>query len=162
LATGALLAIYRQTDPFMRWLRNWHFAAAALVWLLAHHLSVTLAAPTSILGLVHALLIIACTLGVAVAARGDAGSPLGRVLTLPPLVYLGLISYGVYLYHGLVPMLLLRLIEAGALPPSANWGWSALMLKGTMTMVMAMVSWHVIEKPIGALKHRFAYGGKPG
>lgn len=157
LAIGALLAIYHHAQPGMPRLRPWHLAVAATVWLALHHGSTAGDAPAPVLGLAHAALVVACALCVALAARGDGSGPLGRVLGFPPVAYVGMISYGVYLYHGIAPALIDRLIDAALLPPQARWGWLALGLKSSLTLAMAVLSWHLIERPLMALKSRFAY-----
>jgi peptidoglycan/LPS O-acetylase OafA/YrhL len=49
-------------------------------------------------------------------AAGGVGGAVGRVLSFRPLVYLGRISYGVYLIHLFVPDLLYRLTSLAGLP----------------------------------------------
>ena len=51
------------------------------------------------------LLALAVAVVIAAAVQPKAG-PLGRVLSLPPLRALGLISYGVYLWHWPVYLML--------------------------------------------------------
>jgi peptidoglycan/LPS O-acetylase OafA/YrhL len=76
---------------------------------------------------------------------------LARVLSLRPLAYFGQISYGLYLFH----------------PNCLGWTtgyFGNFTLKNAfaglaVTLAVAMLSWHVFEKPINNLKHRFTYGG---
>ncbi|MDP9173791.1 MAG: acyltransferase [Planctomycetota bacterium] len=72
--------------------------------------------------------------------------PLGRFLSFPPFVYLGRISYGLYMYHAFV------IYAAGH-----SWGGSRLakLVAYLVTIVLAVISWHLFEKPINDLK-RFA------
>jgi peptidoglycan/LPS O-acetylase OafA/YrhL len=89
------------------------------------------------------------------AARGVEG-PVGWVLSLRPLIYLGRISYGVYLIHLFVPDLLYRLTSAANLPyPTQN---PAIFLVFTaISVALAAISWHYYEAPINRLKRRFPY-----
>jgi peptidoglycan/LPS O-acetylase OafA/YrhL len=67
-----------------------------------------------------------------------------------PFAYFGQISYGLYLFH-----------------PNCL-GWSAKYLAHNtltnalmglvVTMGVAMISWHLFERPINDLKNRFVYG----
>jgi len=73
-------------------------------------------------------------------------------LAFRPFAYFGQISYGLYLFH----------------PNCLGWSskyfgtynltnaWVGL----AITLVVAMLSWHLFEKPINNLKNRFAYGKK--
>jgi peptidoglycan/LPS O-acetylase OafA/YrhL len=76
-----------------------------------------------------------------------------RILEWAPLVWLGNISYGVYLWN--VP-LILALRTAGVLPLSALL---ALPIVFGLAVGVALVSWRVIERPALAWAHgRFASG----
>jgi peptidoglycan/LPS O-acetylase OafA/YrhL len=73
-------------------------------------------------------------------------------LSFPPVVYLGKISYGLYVIHMFVMYYHFpRFVPAVAHLPS---------LAGSLavTVALAAVSWHCIESPINNLKHRFPYG----
>lgn len=71
-------------------------------------------------------------------------STLTRVLDLPPIAYLGKISYGVYLYHVLV-------ISTG--PNSALV--KSVPLSIVLFMGLSIASYELFEKPILKLKERF-------
>jgi peptidoglycan/LPS O-acetylase OafA/YrhL len=89
------------------------------------------------------------------AARGVGGTT-GRILGFRPLVYLGRISYGVYLIHLFVPSLLYRLTSPAGLPyPTRNPG--IFLVFGTISIALAAMSWHWYEAPINRLKRRFPY-----
>lgn len=76
--------------------------------------------------------------GAAMGFRGVGG----KALSSRPMVYVGKISYGVYLYHwfiyGLLP-------DAGFLAVT------------TLTVLIASLSWRWVECPIMAMKDRFSY-----
>ena len=87
---------------------------------------------------------------VAATAQGWRG-PFGWFLAWPPLVYLGRISLGVYLFHVLVHILLGPWLDRlGILPDAQNtlrvWLLSAL------SVGAAALSWHLLEKPLSKLK----------
>ena len=87
---------------------------------------------------------------VAGAAFGYQGA-LKRVLELPPLLYLGRISYGVYIYHLLLLDLAFRLVPDLSLEP----GPSRFFTVSAATIVTASLSWHFLEAPIARLKRAF-------
>jgi peptidoglycan/LPS O-acetylase OafA/YrhL len=90
---------------------------------------------------------------VAGAATGFRG--LGRVLLgSRPLVYLGTISYGIYVYQGVVPKILESL--GCTLPKYPSVG--ALVVLPLITIPVAVVSWHLFEKPLNNLKRFLPYG----
>ena len=64
-----------------------------------------------------------------------------RVLAFPPLVWLGVISYGVYLWHW--PVFLALNGERTGLT-----GMSLFAIRATATVTLAAVSWWLIEQPI--------------
>jgi peptidoglycan/LPS O-acetylase OafA/YrhL len=78
-----------------------------------------------------------------------------RLLRNRGLGYLGQISYGLYLYHGLVLGLIQRAVD-----PAAR---STPLVLGALagTLLLAALSWQFVERPILALKERFDYRGKP-
>jgi peptidoglycan/LPS O-acetylase OafA/YrhL len=92
------------------------------------------------------------------AAEGFGGAA-GRLLGARPVVYLGGISYGLYLYHEFVPALV-RLLERGLgvrLYFPAEMGVPRLLAVTAATVPLAALSWHLFEKPINGLKSRFPY-----
>jgi peptidoglycan/LPS O-acetylase OafA/YrhL len=97
---------------------------------------------------------------VARAARGMRG-PVGRFLELAPLRYLGTISYGIYVYHNMLPELLpkvaRRLGYPDLLAPLGDQTVPYLLFYAAASVAVAAVSWHVFEGPINRLKARFEY-----
>ena len=86
------------------------------------------------------------------AAEGFGGVT-GRVLSAAPVVYIGRISYGIYLAHGFAGDMLAGVgINSRALPEP----WRFVILVG-LTVGVAALSWHFLEAPINALKTRFPY-----
>ncbi len=107
-----------------------------------------------------------CTLLIGRAVIGF-GQPGKWLLENPVSNYLGRISYGLYLFHNLVfnfyhtpatyPTLRLwhkitTVLPALETSPVFRIGYFYL-----LTVLLATVSWYLLEKPINALKNRFAY-----
>ena len=83
---------------------------------------------------------LAAVLVVASVALEQAG-PVARVLAWRPLVWLGAISYGVYLWHW--PIFLVLNGER------TGWsGWSLFALRCAATVAVAAASWWLLEQPI--------------
>src|SRR4029077_15894445 len=76
-----------------------------------------------------------------------------RFLSLPGLVFAGRISYGLYIYHILVAILFDRW-----LPSPMRWllviPSMRLIVLGTATLVVAALSWGVIQAPVNRLRGR--------
>lgn len=87
------------------------------------------------------------------AAEGFGGA-FGRLLSAAPVVYLGRISYGAYLAHGFAGVML-ALVGVNSRELAEPWRFLAL---SAVTLGAAMLSWHLMEAPINALKTRFPYG----
>ena len=88
---------------------------------------------------------LAATAIIAAAVHPEPG-PLSRLLSLRPLCALGLISYGVYLYHWPIDVALdQRQLGFG--------GWSLFAVQTVVTLAAAIASYRLIEQPIrrGAL-----------
>jgi peptidoglycan/LPS O-acetylase OafA/YrhL len=97
---------------------------------------------------------------VAKAARG-LGGPVGRLLSSAPVRYLGTISYGIYVYHLLLPDMLPRIAQRlghpGLLTPLGDQTLPFLAFYSVVTILVAAISWHAFEAPINRLKDRFEY-----
>ena len=83
---------------------------------------------------------------VAVAAVVNPSSVLGGVLGCGPLRWVGVRSYGIYLWHW--PLIVLW---GGAQAAGVDWGRAVLQVAATM--VVAALSWRFVEEPVrhGAL-----------
>lgn len=74
-------------------------------------------------------------------------SPLHRLFASPPFRYSGKISYGLYLYHWPI-YLLLTPARAGSLFGTENiTGWPLLGIHLTLTVIVSALSFHFIEQP---------------
>lgn len=89
-----------------------------------------------------------------------AARPAGRAAR--PLVFVGRISYGLYLYHLFVSDLLGRLTVPGV-PlttsdgPGAGRVWLVFSARFAVTVAVAAASWYAFERPINDLKRRLPY-----
>jgi len=154
LGLGALLAVlvhHRVLKPDTRWIRIVLPAAiattAAMFWFANDDVYLIAYAPVQ--SVTFCCVIYAASLGI--------GGPVGQFLEWQPLRYLGKISYGLYVYHPLMPRLagFILVKVTGINFPEYSLPVSAVAV--VLTLVVASVSWRLIEKPINDLKHYFEY-----
>jgi peptidoglycan/LPS O-acetylase OafA/YrhL len=98
-------------------------------------------------------LIFACL--VAAAANGFQGF-VGKALESKPMVYLGKISYGIYLIHAFMPEIVYRTFNylglSGYKSPLIIAFFSTV-----ATIIAATITWQVLERPMNDLKRFFQY-----
>jgi peptidoglycan/LPS O-acetylase OafA/YrhL len=137
MAYGILLALigFRKRTPI--WARIGYFLAGLAAWYLAggiHDRDDTVMALAA--------------LGSISILRSVIGLKLDNVL----LVRLGVVSYGLYVYHELFLVAFQRV-----LPSSHGWGFVLWWLSSlTATVITALASYRVLESPFLRLKERFA------
>ena len=85
-----------------------------------------------------AVTIITCVLIVALDAAG--GGPVNRALSTRPAVYLGRISYGTYLWHWIVILVLVRTFHPAPLAATA--------IACLVATAMASLSYEMLEQPV--------------
>jgi len=106
----------------------------------------------------------AALLGGWVVLRASTGflGLIGKLLEMKPLIYLGTISYGIYVYHNFIPSLMYKTLGlrsiADVLELPSAWPLDSL-LKGGIAISVAALSWHFFERPINNLKRYFKYDG---
>ncbi len=90
-------------------------------------------------------------------ARGFKGW-FGRFLLWPPMMYLGKISYGLYVFHNLVVYGLVFAVK-NLHAPEAVLTVPCVRCLGllVLTISAAAVSWHFFERPLNDLKRYFPY-----
>jgi peptidoglycan/LPS O-acetylase OafA/YrhL len=144
LGMGALLAI-----PASR-----RYAAAAGLWIGVPLLIGTIAIRWFLAGY---RLDVALGFGVALAsawavsgAADGFGGRVGAFLEWRPLIYLGTISYGVYVYHALMPYALARLFPVWTYPTGQRF-----VILAASTIAIASLSYRLLEAPILAYKKRY-------
>ena len=103
------------------------------------------------------LFLLALAVAAVIAAAVRPGGPLRAVLSAPPLRGLGLVSYGVYLWHWPVYLVLT--------PDRVGWdGYGLFAARVLVTLAIAITSYHAIEVPVrrGALRRwRFSWSYAP-
>ena len=147
LALGALLASQRCTGDSDH--SAWAIAAGVAL------LAATLAFPGGRVASVSrvASAALASYAAVAYITSRSGSTPLSP-LRWRPVVYLGTIGYGFYLYHVPVIVLVTPWLQRSA---PGFWRLPAWFVTFGLTFVFAAVSWHLLERPILRLKDRFGY-----
>lgn len=158
LGCGALLAVRRARGADVpQWMRlGWPVFVAVfllVVWSDPGPANTAWEWPRWLL--VQVLPLVPLTAVVAACSNGLGGA-LGRLAELPPLLGLGRISYGVYLYH---PILLAYAVKAQPWIPLnvSEQGPGRFVVAGTATLIAASLSWAFFEKPLNGLKRYFPY-----
>jgi len=100
-----------------------------------------------------------CVIASGLAVSGLSTGCAGRLFSLRPLVGLGAISYGVYVWSGLMPWLILPLIERqlGITVMPAHGSLAGFLVLSAATIGLAVVSWQLFERPLNDLKRWFPY-----
>jgi peptidoglycan/LPS O-acetylase OafA/YrhL len=161
LAAGALIAVLWRTSAGAAVVKRYYPVVglgAGAVALAAHVESGTTISMTMVSVGLTANAVGAAAL---VAALVDANRWVGW-LSSRPLRFLGRLSYGAYVYH--LPIITLlspireRLHAAGSTSPVADLAMHAvwILIVFVATLIVAMLSYRVIEQPILALKERWA------
>ncbi len=85
-----------------------------------------------------------------------------RFLSFKPLIYLGKISYGMYVYHLGVVWLMYRVLVATVPDPSEAVIFATAILQLTVTIILASISYRYFEMPLLNLKNKyFRIAGDP-
>ena len=156
LGTGALLALFHYDEQLRPRLpalmKSFVIAGLAIVTLCT-----VLYAYNIGFRIVHTLLCLGVSLLFVVliekTARGFTGKA-KKVMENPVVIYVGKISYGLYVYHKfMLAIVLYYLLQRTAAPDYRLVAFLATV--GTFSA--AIVSWHLIEKPLTQLKNRFSF-----
>lgn len=83
--------------------------------------------------------------------------PIETFLTNKRIVYLGKISYGIYVFHNFMPWLFTKLGIYKNFHLSIPFYFVCF---GIVTVLLASISWKFFEKPINDLKKKFMYRGE--
>lgn len=161
LGLGGLLAVSREpafcgrlNANQLRKLGQWVGLPLLGVMLTLHFLDAGLLLRTALFDLAVAL----SSVWLISGAIKRFQDPVRRVLESSAVVYLGTISYGLYIYHNFVLALVPYWLERfGLTIPRPLRFW----LLTTVTIAAAALSWHLLEKPINNLKVHFDYRHQP-
>jgi peptidoglycan/LPS O-acetylase OafA/YrhL len=88
-------------------------------------------------------------------AYSGFGGTLGRILSFKPAVYLGTISYGVYLMHNFIPILVNH-VSGHSYAHEIPFPLRPVIMF-SVTVLLASASWYGFERPINGLKRLFPY-----
>lgn len=157
---GALWAymVTEQTEALPRFLRRLSISSALAF---AGFVSLSLLPGDHMLVvLFQRLMISVLSLFLVVKASMGVQGVGGNVLNNSVLQYVGRISYGIYVFHMLVPgyivPLLFRLTNRLGISFTLGY-WSHRLFSLAVLLVLASVSWYAFEKPINQLKRYFSY-----
>jgi peptidoglycan/LPS O-acetylase OafA/YrhL len=88
--------------------------------------------------------------------RGAAGA----VLNSRPLIYIGKISYGIYVYHAFMPVIVSHVVSLFGVKYQ-QVGALNFVCCSIAVVVVAAASWHLLERPINDLKRFLPYVPSP-
>jgi peptidoglycan/LPS O-acetylase OafA/YrhL len=88
------------------------------------------------------------------------GGVVGKLLGARSITYIGKISYGIYIYHNFVPSFIQNLVAPIRLP-SPYMGILQILLCTGATVLIASLSWHILESPLNNLRRYFKYAKEP-
>ncbi len=146
LGTGALLAVVRENEGER--LARWGLRVGAPISLVLLVLHARRMAPTVVVVMLS-LALSAVWLAVIRWAVSEGDGVIRRAITAAPLTYLGRISYGVYVYHLFMPLLLWNCLglydTVGPVPGLAF----ALLV--AFSVAAGALSWHFFERPLSRL-----------
>lgn len=157
LGGGALLAVLVPGSPRWRTFVWWCGLGGSTLWI-----AVWAAGPTGIWQSTLAMVQEVASALVCVSVVGCLSvSPpvgVGHLMRFPPLVGIGIISYGIYILHVYVPILWRIGAQRAGLPEV--WVSSPVLpvlCWFLVTIALAALSWFAYEKPLNRLKARFPY-----
>jgi peptidoglycan/LPS O-acetylase OafA/YrhL len=92
------------------------------------------------------------------AAHGFSG-PVGAILSSRPMLYLGTISYGLYVWQQFAayPTSNLRSVLSSSSYYPDEFGASRVLFVAVFALISASLSWFLLERPINTLKRLFPY-----
>jgi peptidoglycan/LPS O-acetylase OafA/YrhL len=158
LAAGALLASWTRPGGPLRSAPRWSGSAIAVIGATAYGLLVLYAyrtgvRPPDFVWADFACSVLAFGVLLALTASGSPGRP---AWAWRSITYVGVISYGIYVWHYPLIWVADQIAAAtpGALPPR-GWAWFALSMAASTALAAA--SWHAFERPIQRFKERWPY-----
>jgi peptidoglycan/LPS O-acetylase OafA/YrhL len=152
LAIGALLAQARVT-PRLSWLSNLTLKRAPLLATAAAFLALSISLKYVWISnaLFYPFVVSAFAICLVSVASSQKSDPWFKWLEWAPLVHIGKISYGIFVYHLFVPAIAKKI-------PALAWvdapSWSAFAILVVATLVISQLSWVCLERPILRWKDR--------
>jgi peptidoglycan/LPS O-acetylase OafA/YrhL len=161
LGMGVLAAIFLRRPGFVDFLRaRKRWVLAAVVVLASGVVGLTLARASSsslLLNSVGYTWLVAFYLSLMIVVVVWPQTILGAAMRNPALIYLGTVSYFVYLFHQPVHGLA-HFVIGGAGPVVSTWGQAATTaLALVVTLLLARVSWVFFERPLIQYGHAYKY-----
>jgi peptidoglycan/LPS O-acetylase OafA/YrhL len=104
----------------------------------------------------HTFLVVFYGFIVAQAAIGFRGLP-GLLLTFKPILYMGRISYGLYVYHYFAATAVASIAGRMGVERAFQDPIAAIPAYTAFTLIASVLSWHLYEFPINKLKRHFQY-----
>jgi peptidoglycan/LPS O-acetylase OafA/YrhL len=153
LGLGALLAYFVTHRPKqVIVLRRFALIAGLIVWLAVAQFKVHMLA-FRLMAMPTALI----TLWMIARIWQGIGGLAGRAMAFPPSVFMGRISYGIYIYHHFVPGLLKPLLHRFQIEEREAL-FIAICFVATISI--ATLSWFLFENPINSLKDKFSVSSR--
>jgi peptidoglycan/LPS O-acetylase OafA/YrhL len=90
-------------------------------------------------------------------AKSGYQNRFGKLLAWAPIVYIGRISYGLYVYHLFMPVILPDLPQWIAAGSAEYLPVISFLCYTGITVLVASLSWHLFEAPVNRLKRFFPY-----
>lgn len=150
LGMGALVALWLRLRPSsagQRWRLLQYASGASMAGLMI------LAFGSASANLAQTFYAISFASIIAAAHRGIGGIA-GLILKSPVLVSLGTISYGIYVYHVFAPRAVEMALRAFNAPMVMHSDVPLFVLSASVTLLIATLSWWLMERPVLALGHR--------
>lgn len=155
LGAGILLGLlWENRAPILGWLGRWA-GLLVLLLLVAFFIAHYTTAGVWRLIVFTPILIGTCLVLVHKTATGFKGGPARVIFDNPLTQYLGKLSYGIYLYHKIIPLSLFILLPK--LGITINNFYLEYALNFSILVLASVLSWHIIEKPLLKLKRHFKY-----
>ena len=92
--------------------------------------------------------------------RNQLSWPFSLVLNNKPLIFLGKISYGIYLYHPIIPHYTLSVLTNLNKHIPVLGDHLLFIEQNSLVILTAWISWRLLERPVLALKKYFVLPGK--
>lgn len=152
IAMGALLGLWQRSKPeeLSDFFRRSAVTAAAWIALFLACIIRLRFSQTPFIHLVETLEAVFFGWLIVRAALGFQG-PVGKILASPVLVYTGMVSYALYIFHPIVHSFVFWVFAKLGLPSERD-NPSLIATTFLLTFLAATLSWYLLEKPLASLK----------